>query len=551
MDRAEPFGRRLFRTMFGFVVNLKGVWRMSAPFLCIGLTLNNNGMKKGLSSVVLLLICTNLFSESVEVDGIFYELNTTDHAATVTKMTSGNVGYSGDIVIPEAITYRNRDFNVKSVGASAFSSCTGLTSVTIPNSVTSIGNYAFSGCKGLTALTFPNSVTSIGGYAFKNCTGLKSITIPNFVTSIGDGAFESCKGLTAVTIGNSVTSIGGYAFKDCTGLKSITIPNFVTSIGDGAFESCKGLTAVTIGNSVTSIGAQAFSSCTGLTSINIPNSVTKIGQNAFSGCTELISATIGNSVTSIGSFAFIDCTSLTSITIPNSVRSIGNRAFARCRSLTSVTIGNSVTSTGDFAFLECGGLTAVTIGKSVTSIGAGSFDGCRNIETVVSLNPTPPSGSFPSEVYLGTLYVPIGSESAYRNADGWKKFYEIIEGTPDDVNKTCSLSVSSSKGGSVSFLDKTVKSSSETISVETGTAVTFFISADDGYRLLSLMVNGKDVTAGIVDGKYTIEEINEATTITATFEDKSIRRAKMDTNGDGQVNSADVVAIYNYIITGE
>ena len=505
MDRAEPFGRRLFRTMFGFVVNLKGVWRMSAPFLCIGLTLNNNGMKKGLSSVVLLLICTNLFSESVEVDGIFYELNTTDHAATVTKMTSGNVGYSGDIVIPEAITYRNRDFNVKSVGASAFSSCTGLTSVTIPNSVTSIGNYAFSGCKGLTALTFPNSVTSIGGYAFKNCTGLKSITIPNFVTSIGDGAFESCKGLTAVTIGNSVTSIG----------------------------------------------AQAFSSCTGLTSINIPNSVTKIGQNAFSGCTELISATIGNSVTSIGSFAFIDCTSLTSITIPNSVRSIGNRAFARCRSLTSVTIGNSVTSTGDFAFLECGGLTAVTIGKSVTSIGAGSFDGCRNIETVVSLNPTPPSGSFPSEVYLGTLYVPIGSESAYRNADGWKKFYEIIEGTPDDVNKTCSLSVSSSKGGSVSFLDKTVKSSSETISVETGTAVTFFISADDGYRLLSLMVNGKDVTAGIVDGKYTIEEINEATTITATFEDKSIRRAKMDTNGDGQVNSADVVAIYNYIITGE
>jgi len=102
---------------------------------------------------------------------------------------------------------------VTSIGNSAFSSCSGLTSVTIPNSVTSIGNYAFSMCSGLTSVTIPNSVTSIGNSAFRYCFGLTSVTIPNSVTSIGDEAFYDCSGLTSVTIGSGVTSIGNYAFE--------------------------------------------------------------------------------------------------------------------------------------------------------------------------------------------------------------------------------------------------------------------------------------------------------------------------------------------------
>ncbi|MDB4815596.1 leucine-rich repeat domain-containing protein [Akkermansiaceae bacterium] len=124
-------------------------------------------------------------------------------------------------------------------------------------------------------------VTSIGGQAFSNCTSLTSITIPDGVTSIGEGAFYDCNSLTSITIGNGVTSIGDYAFSNCTSLTSITIPDSVTSIGGQAFRDCTTLTSITIPDGVTSIGFAAFYKCTSLTSITIPDSVTSIGSNAF------------------------------------------------------------------------------------------------------------------------------------------------------------------------------------------------------------------------------------------------------------------------------
>ena len=112
-------------------------------------------------------------------------------------------------------------------------------------SVTSIGESAFSYCSGLTSVTIPNIVTSIGDYVFSYCSGLTSVTIGNNVTSIGWGAFYGCGGLTSVTIGGSVTSIGYRAFEGCSGLTSITIPDSVTSIGEWAFSGCSGLKNIT------------------------------------------------------------------------------------------------------------------------------------------------------------------------------------------------------------------------------------------------------------------------------------------------------------------
>ncbi len=208
-----------------------------------------------------------------------------------------------------------------SIGKLAFSCCSGLTSVTIPNSVESIGEEAFQGCSGLTSVTIPNSVTSIGQFVFLGCSGLTSVTIPNSVTSIEDGAFSCCSGLTSVTIPNSVTSIGQYAFSDCYRLTSVTIPNSVTSIGKSAFGYCINMTSVTIPNSVTSIGNQAFNGCRGLTSVTIPNSVTTIGALAFYKCSGLTSviSEIENPFV-FGSSAFSDIASTCTLTVPAGTR---------------------------------------------------------------------------------------------------------------------------------------------------------------------------------------------------------------------------------------
>ena len=326
-----------------------------------------------------------------------------------------------------------------SIGSYAFFGCTGLTSVTIPSSVTNIGNSAFSGCTGLTSVTIPDSVTSIGDDAFKGCSGLTTMTIPNSVTSIGNSAFSDCTGLTSVTIPDNVTSIGERAFRNCTGLTSVTIPDSVTSIGDDAFSGCTGLTSIIVdegntkyhsaGNclietatktlilgcetsviptdgSVTSIGDDAFYGCTALTSVTIPDSVTSIGDYAFRNCSGLTSVTIPNSVTSIGRYAFSWCSSLTSVTIPDSVTSIGYDAFYNTAwynnqpdglvyagkvaykykgsmpSNTSIVIKDGTLGIASFAFYGCSGLTSITIPNSVTNIGDSAFDGCKGLTSV-------------------------------------------------------------------------------------------------------------------------------------------------------------------------
>ena len=259
-------------------------------------------MKKQLLLLAIILLPLVASADAVEINGICYNLVSKIQEAEVIQ--NSNHYYTGSVVIPEKVTYESVEYSVTSICSRAFSDCTSLTSVTIPNSVTSIGYEAFSTCYDLTSVTIPNSVTSIGYSAFYHCYKLTSVTIPNSVTSIGQSAFSGCSGLTSVTIPNSVTSIGVRVFEGCSGLTSVTIGSGVTSIGESAFCGCKGLTSVTIPNSVTSIGYEAFEYCSGLTSITIPNSVTSIGNYAFDDCSGLTSVTIGSGVTSIGNHAF-------------------------------------------------------------------------------------------------------------------------------------------------------------------------------------------------------------------------------------------------------
>ena len=203
------------------------------------------------------------------------------------------------------------------IGSSAFSGCTSLTSITIPNSVTFIPDDAFSGCTSLSSITIPDGVTSIGNWAFKDCTSLASVTIPSSVTETGYCSFIGCTSLTAINVatGNqNYVSVNGVLYnKDKTAI--ICYP---AGKKDKNYKMPDG---------VTSMGVYAFSGCANLTNITIPDSVTGIGDSAFSGCTSLTGITIPDSVEFIGYEVFFDCMNLTGITIPSSVTRIRNHAF--------------------------------------------------------------------------------------------------------------------------------------------------------------------------------------------------------------------------------
>ena len=166
---------------------------------------------------------------------------------------------AGEVVIPS--TYNdgvNGTKSVTSIGGSAFSGCTTLSSIIIPDSVTSIGVEAFYFCTSLTSVRIPNSVTSIGENAFGFCTNLININIPNGITTIDFNVFQECTNLNNIEIPNSVTTIGGYAFYNCSNLRNVTIGNRISNIANSAFQSCSNLIRINFLGNTPTLGSDVF-----------------------------------------------------------------------------------------------------------------------------------------------------------------------------------------------------------------------------------------------------------------------------------------------------
>ena len=319
---------------------------------------------------------TNIYAYDFKVDGIYYDItSSTERTVAVTDYY-----YSGNVVIPEQVTYNNVTYSITSIGDEAFYYCRSLASVTIPNSVTSIGDEAFYSCSGLASITIPNSVTSIGDKAFYGCYGLESVNISDlsawcridFSNYLSNPLFYGNLYLnggliTDLAIPDGITEIKAYAFYSCDGMASVTIPNSVTSIGSEAFRDCSGLKELTIehGKETISIEENAFYNC--------PIATLNLDRN-------------------LSSFAFTeDIYALKNLILGDNVTSLGNSAFSGCKNLETVTIPNSVTTIGSSAFNSCNNLKSITIGAGVLSIEYSAF-GDTDLTKAIWLPNTPPEG---------------------------------------------------------------------------------------------------------------------------------------------------------------
>lgn len=317
--------------------------------------------------------------------------DTWDDGTLTVNSNPGDDAYNGvtdieHLVISEGVT---------SIGSMAFYDCSGIASISFPNSLKSIGNWAFCYCSGLTTITFGTGLTDIGRQAFSGCTGLTSVDIPASVTFINEGVFGDCSKLSSITVASGNTSYKSVddvlltndgtkllAYPAGKTAASYTIPATVTIIGDNAFSAASSLTSVTIPEGVTSIGNSAFDS-SGLTSVTIPANVSIILENAFFNCTNLASVTFEG--TKLGAFRtsiFSYCSNLASINIPEGVESIQNYAFTSCYGLTSAILPSTLTSIGQYAFSGCSGLTSIVIPAKMSSISDKAFNGCYGMTDV-------------------------------------------------------------------------------------------------------------------------------------------------------------------------
>ncbi len=307
-----------------------------------------NRMKKlsiVIISIIALVIASVVYVVAATEEGVegYYSYSKFNGKVTITDVDES---ICGTVVVPEKID----GCTVTAIENFAFSGCSEITEIEVPNTVESIGQGAFNGLNNLTDITLPfvggaktnTGVNGVFGYIFgytyiSNSTGkvenaiyqyrssnyywyyvpqsLRHITITED-TTIPDCAFLNCSFVESITIPDNTTSIGVDAFCNCSSITETKIPNGIKTIFEGCYYGCSNLTSITIPDTVTDIRARAFCKCDSLSEIVLPKSLEKIGEYAFSAKIKNKELIVPDSVNIIGRGAFKGWNELTDITLP-------------------------------------------------------------------------------------------------------------------------------------------------------------------------------------------------------------------------------------------
>ena len=369
--------------------------------------------------IIGLIVQCALLQASTLIDGLYYDMDTSNRTATVTYEVDGTGNYaslSANVKIPKSVVYNGVTFTVTKIADKAFANCTVMESITIPGTVLQIGqntgvsDLPFYNCTSLKSVRFEDGVQSLilGSYyssgtgygLFSNCP-LEEVYIGRNITYqnsyynfekhpeyYGYSAFYNQPKLANVTISSTVTEIPSCFFKGCKALNKVSIQGQLTKIPAYSFDGCQ-LSVLTLSNSIEEIGDYAFQNNTKLTTASLGDNVKKIGKYAFSGCTKLSILNLGNSLVTIDDYAFQSIGSDTNVglnfEVPNTLSVIGKFAFYKS-AVSSINIPNSVTTIGESCFAENTKLEKVTLGNGCGELPKNVFSGCSLLSSIVLSN---------------------------------------------------------------------------------------------------------------------------------------------------------------------
>ena len=366
----------------------------------------------------------------------------------------GNMSFEGCTRLTEI----NIPYNATYIGSAAFKGCTSLTQMDTKN-VYTIGSCAFMDCSNLSQVVLAPNIRKLDNAVFKGCTSLLDIVIPDRVETIINSC---CTSLRSVKFGNSLKEIDGSAFAHCSSLTSVVLPPSLERLDQCAFSYCTSLTDLQINGKSLAIDCYVIEHCESMTELFIPKCVSSIETLAFiyvpnmahvtvdpdnqiydsrDDCNAIIETAtnrliagftptvIPSTVTTIGSHAFYGVTNLSGLVIPPTVKTIERNAFHYSDIERLVLPG--VETLGDCVFQFCRDLTDLVLGENISSIGLYPLLYCTNLKSLTCMAPVPPvlSGDLTNESYiysLATLKVPENSVEAYKAADYWKKFRNIV-----------------------------------------------------------------------------------------------------------------------------
>ena len=345
------------------------------------------------------------FAHDFECDGIYYDILSETEVAVADAPFAAP--YSGDVVIPSQVSYDGGTYTVTEIGDYAFCG-SGVTLVSMPNTVKTIDHHAFYTCFELTKVEMSSQVEYIGNMAFDSC-GITSIELPNTLKRIGEEAFSESM-LESVDIPASVETIEGMAFAYTENLAKINVDveNKVYCSIDGVLYdkhvnvliACPAKkTEIEIPIGVLTIGDAAFGYCRNLKDFDMPRNIVSIGIAAFEGCVSLTKVELPDNLTTIGGAAFYGCTGLKSISLGKQLRDMDEDTFGKCSNLTQVTIDEAnetfaaidnvvyakqgTVSADGMVLLWCpGGLQSVTVPEGVVAIGEEAFSRCEKLKSV-------------------------------------------------------------------------------------------------------------------------------------------------------------------------